>query len=1217
MKQLLFFLILLMCSSACGLMEDGPLIISDRGREGRYRVALDELEHYPADGGVARRYKLEEQGSAGELAGEIERLEENGGGRYDLVVYPFGEKRGKWNRRVLTRKVLVAYAEGVDLEAVRVRVGADGVEVPGYAPGWAIFDFEEAGEVLEGLGLLRGEAGVVSADPLLGRKFEKKFVPNDPRYAYGAGNNRYQWHLKNTGQNGGVAGIDANLESVWDFYKGAGIRIAIVDDGLEVTHPDLAANVDTAIDHDWNDGTPDDPTPTTAFDDHGTSVAGVAAARGNNGIGVSGVAPEATLVGLRLISGSPTDIDEAEAMGWRNDVIQVKNNSWGPPDSQSTLDGSGPLFKAALKHSVETGRGGLGTLHFWAAGNGYSGDNVNFDGYANSIYTIAIGAVDDQGRRADYSEPGAAKVVSTPSDGGGQGVTTTTLTQGGTYTDFFGGTSSATPLASGVGALMLEANPNLGWRDVQEVLIRSAKRINPGQSGWVTNGAGLAFHHDYGAGLIDAQAAVDQAATWTNLPAQEVLAPAAQVVNLAIPDGVATGIVSSFNLSALSPLRVEHVTVTVKISHPNRGQLKVSLISPSGTESFLAMPHTGAGANFDNWTMMTVHNWGETSQGIWTLKVVDGTGGSTGVLQNASIKVYGSTTAPISDPPVFSHAGTASGNVGEVFNFPVRATNAPTSYVATGLPPGLTLDGLTGLIRGTPSGEGVFNVGLEASNAIGTTMGSVEITIGARIPKPPEIEVAGVISVIRDRPFSYQISATNAPTGYGAAPLPEGLVLNAATGRITGTPTVAGVTTTTLTVSNLDGSDSAEVLFRVLSPGVDPLGQGLDNEDFVFENTGDVLWALQSTEFVNDGDALVTGVVDDGEDAVFSMEVTGPGFLQFWWKVSSEENYDVLEVLVDGQQQASISGEVDWIRRSVAVPAGSHVVSWSYSKDGSDDDGSDEGWVDQLEFTPGEVFRPLGQALDYPGLNWKTKGKWVGQILETQDGEDAAQSPDVANNGDATLSVDLVGPGSFSFYYRCESEEDYDLFIVQLDNAEILSTSGQVEWTRRTIEIPAGSHSLSWAYRKDDSVSAGADGVWIDQVVWEPEGISGFSQWRNLNFSPDEQLEGGVGGRDGDPDGDGRENLMEYALGSDPWVAGSDNEPVLTELATAVVFDFSVDSGKDDLVYVAEVSGDLAGWVPVSSSLVSVVGPVEQRRVVRLLGAGREFLRLRVSLEGE
>jgi hypothetical protein len=397
------------------------------------------------------------------------------------------------------------------------------------------------------------------------------------------------------------------------------VRIGIVDDGLQTSHPDLSPNVDTTNGKDWN-GNDSDPNP-GAGDDHGTACAGDAAARGNNGIGVSGSAPEATLVGMRLIAAATTDTQEAEAMNYLPQLIQIKSNSWGPDDTGDILEAPGPLTKAALQSAAETGRDGKGTISMWAGGNGLdTNDNSNYDGYANSIYTIAVGAFDSLSRQAWYSEPGANLVITSPSSGDAPalGKTTTDRTGSagyvaGDYESDFGGTSSATPTAAGVVALMLEANPNLGWRDVQEILMRSAKKVNPSDADWKTPiaPANINHNHKFGAGLVDASAAVNLAIGWTNLGEQLKRTLAQSGLSVAIPNQNTTGITREFTVAAQDNIRVEHVTVTVDINHTSRGNLKITLTSPSGTVSRLAEVHSDSGNNFPNWTFMTVRNWGE------------------------------------------------------------------------------------------------------------------------------------------------------------------------------------------------------------------------------------------------------------------------------------------------------------------------------------------------------------------------------------------------------------------------------------------------------------------------------------------------------------------------------------------------------------------------------------------------------------------------------
>lgn len=562
---------------------------------------------------------------------------------FDLVLFEKGLERTPSNHRGLSRRIVIEVVAGADREAVATACGAASWNLPHYSANHAILKFAGVGDSLARLETVREHPAVLSASPLLERRNVKRLIPNDARYAWSSSNTNYQWHLNNTGQNGSVTGLDVNITSVWDSYDGEGVTISIVDDGLQVNHPDLAANVNTAIDHDWNDGTPNDPTPTSSQDDHGTACAGVAAARGNNMIGVTGAAPRATLVGLRLIAADTTDAEDAAAIGWMTNQIDISSNSWGQADDGRDFYTAGPLLRAALANGVTSGRGGKGTIYVWAAGNGRdSGDYANYDGYNNAIETISVGAINYKGKQSWYSESGANVLISAPSDAddGEPGITTTTLTANGTYTDSFGGTSSATPLVSGCVALMLEANPNLGWRDVQEILIRSAEKIDAGSTGWSNNGGGFHFHHGYGAGMMDANAAVALATTWKNLPSQQTSSASSGTISVPVPDNNNGGVNRTLSLSG-TDLRTEHVELTVDIDHSYRGDLVVKLTSPDGTVSQFTEEHNDSGTNIANYTFMSVRHWGEMSNGTWTVNVADTAPGDTGSIRSLQLTVHG------------------------------------------------------------------------------------------------------------------------------------------------------------------------------------------------------------------------------------------------------------------------------------------------------------------------------------------------------------------------------------------------------------------------------------------------------------------------------------------------------------------------------------------------------------------------------------------------
>lgn len=528
--------------------------------------------------------------------------------------------------------------------------------------------------------LLRADTHIEWFEQQFARQQHTRVTIPDPQYAA-------QWHLQNTGQSGGASGEDVHVVPVWDIgILGAGVVIGIVDDGLQHAHPDLSPNYVAAVSHDFNDNDPD-PSPGSG-DFHGTSVAGVAAARDDGSACGVGAAFRAGLAGLRLISAPSTDADEAAALTYQYNTIHIFSNSWGPQDDAARLEKPGVLTQAALEDGVTNGRNGLGNVYVWAAGNGLAeNDDVNYDGYANSRFTIAVGAVDHNGVQSWYSEPGAAMLVTAPSSGDGVGITTTDLLGADGYdnsdcTAGFGGTSSATPLASGVVALMLEANPNLTWRDVQHILVETAAQNDPADAGWTINGAGHLINHKYGFGRIHAQAAVNAALTWTNVSAVSTVSSGVINVNEPIPDNDPAGITSSIVIS--DDLTIEHVEVIFDATHTYRGDLEIELISPSETSSLLAEKHLNDGGNnYNNWKFISVRNWGESSAGTWTLRVADRANIDTGTFNSWTLVLYG-TTAPVGTPtstltPTSTSTPTATATATVTATATPTATSTPTA----------------------------------------------------------------------------------------------------------------------------------------------------------------------------------------------------------------------------------------------------------------------------------------------------------------------------------------------------------------------------------------------------------------------------------------------------------------------------------------------------------------------------------------------------------
>ncbi|WP_279343547.1 S8 family serine peptidase [Variovorax terrae] len=353
----------------------------------------------------------------------------------------------------------------------------------------------------------------------------------------------YQWYLSNKGQDAlasvrPVAGVDLNMGELHaQGVRGSGVRVAVVDSGLEIGHEDLAPNVTPGGSYNFINGS-GDPTPTGNGGDHGTSVAGIIAAAGWNGKGGRGVAPEARLQGFNFLA-SQALADELAALGQGalSRDTQVFNMSYGvEPNALAPLSRSELTVREVLLRAT---RNNLGGIYVKSSGNGYLDldgqdcsaanlygvecQNANFDPRNALSEMIIVGAVNAAGRRSSYSTPGATlwvagfggeyggnsryqpsasgpklepAMVTTDLSGcqrgynraGGPYPPSNAIDAGGQsaidpdcrYTGSFNGTSSAAPTVSGVVALMLQVNPALTQRDVKYILARTARPTDTG-----------------------------------------------------------------------------------------------------------------------------------------------------------------------------------------------------------------------------------------------------------------------------------------------------------------------------------------------------------------------------------------------------------------------------------------------------------------------------------------------------------------------------------------------------------------------------------------------------------------------------------------------------------------------------------------------------------------------------------------------------------------
>ncbi|WP_425074086.1 DUF4214 domain-containing protein [Sagittula sp. S175] len=479
---------------------------------------------------------------------------------------------------------------------------------------------------------------------------------DDPRY--GA-----QWHL---------ALLDG-IETVWSDYSGAGVQVGVYDDGMDQTHEDLAANYNASLQFSGTSFT-DDGRHDSTWDGHGTAVGGLIAAA-LNGVGGVGVAWGARLTSVDYLGSLQGQSFATQLEALRHAAsFDVVNQSYGV---QASYDLGGDIGDVnswawqeaqALAIAVTQGRGGLGTVLVKAAGNEAHDATLTAQGLLgnaageghNSLHTVmTVGAFDAQGRVADYSSWGANLWISAPAASHTTDVTGVGGYASGRYTNSFGGTSAATPVVAGVVALMLEAAPGLGYRDVQQILALSAAQTGSAYGGAGTgfergdwrafggetwNGGALTWHASYGYGAVDTLAAVRMAEAWG------LWQGAAQVEQSLIRQGYAAAPFATIrNDRALAEVVItvdegvviEHLYVTVDMDHARVGDLLVELVTPGGQALVLSDHEQGSTAISDDWTFGVAALAGMAAGGQWRVRVTDTVSGNAGTLNRATLDVLG------------------------------------------------------------------------------------------------------------------------------------------------------------------------------------------------------------------------------------------------------------------------------------------------------------------------------------------------------------------------------------------------------------------------------------------------------------------------------------------------------------------------------------------------------------------------------------------------
>lgn len=476
-----------------------------------------------------------------------------------------------------------------------------------------------------------------------------------------------QWHIKSLGtvvNDSGVPSVlgnDLRLENVYKKYMGYNhgtpIIVQVVDSKVDMNHEDLKENIDKFTTYNY----PQNPYIQQA-NPHGTMVAGIIASRGFNGLGTRGVVPFSKISSSNWLESNQSveDLEEVWFSGRGANNIAISNNSWGQ-GIEFGVDTS-IEYEMMLKKSVTELRESKGRIYIFSAGNDrIYGGNSNMGYIHNNRYVITVAALTHTNRYAFYSNSGGNLLISAyGGETAEESPTIGTTTLSGysfigkntwekdykqNYTYAMNGTSAAAPIVSGVLALVLEACPRLTWRDVKYLVATTGIKIDNNNSSWVKNSAGLWHSSDYGYGLISAEGIINSCSENNyTLLGMEKIAQFEGTKDIDIVDGE---YVEIGGLDINNSMIIEWVEITIDSNHSMAGDLKIELISPSGTVSNIIDPTITYESAIPTWMQGGFRFGaagfiGENSKGSWRVKIHDTVNnGNIGTMHSIKLKIYG------------------------------------------------------------------------------------------------------------------------------------------------------------------------------------------------------------------------------------------------------------------------------------------------------------------------------------------------------------------------------------------------------------------------------------------------------------------------------------------------------------------------------------------------------------------------------------------------
>lgn len=570
------------------------------------------------------------------------------------------------------------------------------------------------------------------------------------------------------------------------------------------------------------------------------------------------------------------------------------------------------------------------------------------------------------------------------------------------------------------------------------------------------------------------------------------------------------------------------------------------------------------------------------------------------------------------------------------FHYRISAKNTPTSYSAAGLPIALSLDPTTGVISGRPMVAGSFPVTISATNAAGTALKNLVITIVPNAQLPTLVSSLSPVTGAMGTAFVYQIGVSGGATSFGASDLPPGLVVDATTGLISGSPTVSGNYQTVLWAQNMNGASSAILPISVYNTANSGLNDAFANR---FALTG-------ATN--NAGGANTTATKETGEPSHAAN--TGGGSL--WWSwtapvsgsvtintlnssfntllgvytgsavnaltaIASNDNIStsvnqssvtfnavagtVYQIAVDGR--SNVRGTVS-LQIVQTVPSG--VISTSVAPANSGTTAGAGTFANGTNRTL-TAFANAGYAFSH----WSEGGTTVS----------TASAYTFAVGGDRNLVANFTAVTPPTIVTQPSNQSASVGGAITMSVVANSTPAPTFQWYKG-IALLSGKTGASLTLSNLEISDAASYSVVVRNagglVVSNPALLTvtgmNYASWRVSVFTTAEQSNAAISGPSADPDGDGRANLLEYALSLNPKLADGADVPVVAVSGGNLTLRYS--KSRTDLTYIVQTNTDLAsptGWTTtgVTQGTPDAGGNVTASVV---LDGARRFIRLQVTL---